>query len=744
MMWHEARKQEKKIRGMLVDYKKRAERRRDYYEKIKADPTQFLQLHGRPVKVSLDPQVAIAAEVNMMPWQGNRDIMIDRFDVRAHLDYIPDVRHDDDSGDGASMEDRLINYERYRILVQNDFLGVQEEKFLRQIYLEEQFGPVMKPELPPGVDTKPKKGAGVAIGYNYDEPGEVGSTAAGLSQDGVGAVDGSPVLAGIELAAAQEKNGSDGEGGGEDGDDDDDDDDDDSDEDVDFDLCVDVSKIGNQQAREMNVCAHVYGMQSNDFFSFLTNDIEEAENLRLAREREEEKAMYSGRKARRERRAYRDKKLAGRKISPPSYASRQSPTYFAYRESKSNSPSKSKSRSPSPSNTGQVTYITSFGGDEATPTETPKLSQNSSASNSRTLRYKSRSEKTSDRRSRTRSPPHTVTHRRRSRSDSRSRNRSRSQNRSRDLATSRSAAGSSGGGERWRSHRTHFHRRSYRDSRSRSRSRSPRRRRSYSRSRSGSPNKRSYGRPPPLDKSPSPQMIRSIEVPAPPVITRYYGRNNRDSSSELSYSSESESVQSSTNTNVSSTQNKPVPDKNARSVFGNSSGRNKPSTSSAPIVKSTPQERLKKKMQALLNRQYKADKRAERERLEKAEQDRLDRAEEMREISIKMRRRERIKRHQNYLEDNDERDLSSVSSGSLSPASSPERTSSLKSRRRSRSRSRSAPPPPLPPLPSYSSSSSSSSYRRRSRSPPPARGGRSRPPHHSPHDSRRHRPLVDY
>ena len=33
-MWHEARKQEKKIRGLMVDYKKRAERRREYYEKI--------------------------------------------------------------------------------------------------------------------------------------------------------------------------------------------------------------------------------------------------------------------------------------------------------------------------------------------------------------------------------------------------------------------------------------------------------------------------------------------------------------------------------------------------------------------------------------------------------------------------------------------------------------------------------------------------------------------------------------
>lgn len=33
-MWHEARKQERKIRGLMVDYKKRAERRREFYEKI--------------------------------------------------------------------------------------------------------------------------------------------------------------------------------------------------------------------------------------------------------------------------------------------------------------------------------------------------------------------------------------------------------------------------------------------------------------------------------------------------------------------------------------------------------------------------------------------------------------------------------------------------------------------------------------------------------------------------------------
>ena len=32
-----------------------------------------------------------------MPWQGNADILIDRFDVRAHLDYIPEVQNDENT-----------------------------------------------------------------------------------------------------------------------------------------------------------------------------------------------------------------------------------------------------------------------------------------------------------------------------------------------------------------------------------------------------------------------------------------------------------------------------------------------------------------------------------------------------------------------------------------------------------------------------------------------------------------------
>jgi hypothetical protein len=43
-MWHQQRKEEKRIKGLMVDKRRRAERRRNYYEQIKMDPNQFLQV----------------------------------------------------------------------------------------------------------------------------------------------------------------------------------------------------------------------------------------------------------------------------------------------------------------------------------------------------------------------------------------------------------------------------------------------------------------------------------------------------------------------------------------------------------------------------------------------------------------------------------------------------------------------------------------------------------------------------
>lgn len=96
-----------------------------------------------------------------MPWQGQTDNLIDRFDVRAHLDYIPPVKKDEEPA-GQTLEDRQLNYERYRIIAQNSFLAISEEKFLKQLHLEEQFGYTEKPP-------KKDRTGGAAIGFNYED-----------------------------------------------------------------------------------------------------------------------------------------------------------------------------------------------------------------------------------------------------------------------------------------------------------------------------------------------------------------------------------------------------------------------------------------------------------------------------------------------------------------------------------------------------------------------------------------------
>ncbi|KAL1489798.1 hypothetical protein ABEB36_013730 [Hypothenemus hampei] len=529
-MWHEARRQERKIRGMLVDYRKRAERRRDFYEKIKADPTQFLQIHGRQCKIHLDPAIAAAADsAVMMPWQGNENNLIDRFDVRAHLDIIPPVKKEETLE--GTPEERHLNYERYRIIAQNAYLGISEEKFLKQLHLEEQFG------YTESKSKKDSKGSGVAIGFNYEE--------------------GTAITAPIQNTQSEDEE-------------------DNSDSDLDVDLAINVSKIDSSQAHEMNKHGQQFGMAGNDFYSYLTNDMEEAESYKLAREEEHEKALYSGRKSRRERRAHREKRLANRKISPPSYAAKESPTHPLKEESRS------RSRSISPE-AEKITYITSFGDDEEPANNKPSYadmvkygkprasSSNSnrkytdsaslnistrysenrykrSRSRSRQIRSRSRSRKRSSRylTSRSRSPrlkrvksqsrsPRSSLPRKNSRSRSTSRGRSRNYQHSRSRSLVKSCRKrSSSSKSRSRSSSSSLSSSSS-SSRSSSRNRSFYRRRTSSTSSSLSSD--SIPRRKSISKSP-PRKSKSPEAPAPPRI-RYYGRKKSDvSTSESSTDSD--------------------------------------------------------------------------------------------------------------------------------------------------------------------------------------------------------------
>lgn len=198
-------------------------------------------------------------------------------------------------------------------------LGITEDKYLHQLHLEEQFG-VQAPQI--DIEKSKKKTVGVAIGYTYDDDNNVAEPANVPSVANVAST--------ISAATSEDSDDSD----------------------IDVDVAIDISKIETNQAHELNTYGRNYGMLSNDFYSYLTKDADEAEALRMAREEEQEKIMLSGRKSRRERRAQRERRFAGRPISPPSYAAKEEPSTV-----KEEDKNDSESRSPSPENSGKVTVL---------------------------------------------------------------------------------------------------------------------------------------------------------------------------------------------------------------------------------------------------------------------------------------------------------------------------------------------------------------------------------------------------
>uniref|UniRef100_A0A915DH80 Suppressor of white apricot N-terminal domain-containing protein n=1 Tax=Ditylenchus dipsaci TaxID=166011 RepID=A0A915DH80_9BILA len=177
-MWHEARKQEKVIRNKLVDCSKRHERRKNFYESIRRDPDEFMQIHGRRATIHMDAAVANAAESSniLRKWQGDPNVLIDRFDARSHLDQIVELPKAEAKAKQAFTEDPIelqCEFERYRILIFNEFMKVSEKTCLQQIAAKE-FWPggsntgasIHKKEL-----EKKKKSveSKAAIGFSYGD-----------------------------------------------------------------------------------------------------------------------------------------------------------------------------------------------------------------------------------------------------------------------------------------------------------------------------------------------------------------------------------------------------------------------------------------------------------------------------------------------------------------------------------------------------------------------------------------------
>lgn len=166
----------------------------------------------------------------MMKW--NNEVLIDRFDGRAHLDFIPQTSNKalKDGDQEMCMEERQLNYERFRILILNEFLCFKEQDFLTQ--LDELH------EINTQNDLRAKKKrqnnkSGITIGYTYDTEEYSSQT---FSQS-IATVEAKSTNSRFDELAK-----------------------DSSDSDIDFDLPIDINKVSTSDANELNATGRRYGM----------------------------------------------------------------------------------------------------------------------------------------------------------------------------------------------------------------------------------------------------------------------------------------------------------------------------------------------------------------------------------------------------------------------------------------------------------------------------------------------------
>ncbi|KAI1312248.1 hypothetical protein EDD11_003005 [Mortierella claussenii] len=130
-------KEEKRVKELFENAKRRAQRRKAFYDSRLGDPMQLLRVSGTAVRLVANPETYICDEEskNLMPWAIDPSIKIDRFDGRALLDFIPTassaviesgLRTDRDE-DGIGNE---LRFQRWHDLVDKARLHVSEEKCL--------------------------------------------------------------------------------------------------------------------------------------------------------------------------------------------------------------------------------------------------------------------------------------------------------------------------------------------------------------------------------------------------------------------------------------------------------------------------------------------------------------------------------------------------------------------------------------------------------------------------------------
>ncbi|KAI8084575.1 alternative splicing regulator-domain-containing protein [Halteromyces radiatus] len=168
-MWQEAKSNEKRIKEVMADHKKRAERRRAYYNSKLGDPRQLLRIIGSTIKLYPNGEQYYYHENtnNLMPWQGDTTVKIDRFDGRSLLDSTPQNNIDNTATlDDEDFSDREeLNFERYRDLVETDRLHQTEKERLELV--DEEWTKLLDRHKALLAMINPTKKKSNAIGFDY-------------------------------------------------------------------------------------------------------------------------------------------------------------------------------------------------------------------------------------------------------------------------------------------------------------------------------------------------------------------------------------------------------------------------------------------------------------------------------------------------------------------------------------------------------------------------------------------------
>ncbi|KAF8728903.1 hypothetical protein HU200_018199 [Digitaria exilis] len=178
-MWHEARRSERKVHDLMDAARRRAQRRAAYLARRRGDPQQALQVSGTRCRVYRDDALYQATEdqQGLIPWNGKQDVLIDRFDGRALLDFIREpssrpFRAQEKSEEKEELEE-FVNFERYRDLIKHRRRGFSDEAGLQHVVQELEAKTVLpfSFEKPQSSQPPASKGAYSQVGYSYKGDG---------------------------------------------------------------------------------------------------------------------------------------------------------------------------------------------------------------------------------------------------------------------------------------------------------------------------------------------------------------------------------------------------------------------------------------------------------------------------------------------------------------------------------------------------------------------------------------------